>query len=58
MKKNQRSIFLIIGLLIICISQIFSHFIKTPDFISGSIMGIGIGVVLLAFMRQKRNPTC
>ena len=58
MKKNQRSIFLIIGLLIICISQIFSHFIKTPDFISGLIMGVGIGVMLLACIRQNRKATC
>jgi len=58
MQKKQRSIFLIIGLLIISFSKIFSHFIKTPDFVSGSIMGIGVGVMLLAFIRQKRNPAC
>jgi|GEM_PF-1719332 len=58
MQKKQRSIFLIIGLLMISISQIFSHFIKTSDFISGSLMGIGIGFMLLACIRQNRKPTC
>ncbi len=58
MQNNQKYIFLIIGLLMISISQIFSHFIKTLDFISGSIMGIGIGFMLLACIRQNRKPTC
>jgi len=57
MQKKQRSIFLIIGLLMISISQIFSHFIKTLDFVSGFTMGIGI-IMLLAFLRQNRKPTC
>lgn len=56
MKKKQRIIFLVFGLLIISISQIASHFTKMPDFVSGLLMGIGIGVMLLAFIRQKRNP--
>lgn len=58
MKKNQRSLFLVVGLLVSSISQIVSHFIKMPDFVSGSMMGIGIGIMLLAFIRQKRRPVC
>ena len=58
MKKNQTSIFLFVGLLISSISQIASHFTKMPDFVSGILMGIGIGIMLLAFIRQKRNPIC
>jgi F0F1-type ATP synthase assembly protein I len=56
MKKNSRSIFLFVGLLICSISQIASHFTKMPDFVSGLLMGVGIGVMLLAFIRQKPNP--
>jgi len=58
MKKNQTSIFLFVGLLTSSISQIASHFTKMPDFVSGILMGIGIGIMLLAFIRQKRNPIC
>jgi len=58
MKKDQRSIFLFFGLLITSISQIASHFTKIPDFVSGLIMGIGIGALLLAFIRKKENSAC
>jgi len=57
MKKNQRSIFLFVGLMISSVSQIASHFTKMPDFISGSLIGIGIGIMLLAFIRQKPKAT-
>jgi F0F1-type ATP synthase assembly protein I len=52
-KKMKRSIFLFVGLMISSVSQIASHFIKMPDFISGSFMGIGIGVMLLSFISHK-----
>jgi len=55
MKKNQRNIFLIVGLLISSISQIGLHFTQMSDFVSGIIMGIGIGVMLLAFIKQRRK---
>ena len=58
MKQNQRGIFLFIGLMIISISQIASHFIKLPDLALGSLTGIGIGVMFLAFIRQKQSPVC
>jgi hypothetical protein len=58
MKKDKRSIFLFAGLMISTVSQIAGHFIKMPDFISGSLMGIGIGVMLLAFIRQQRKTAC
>jgi hypothetical protein len=53
MKKNQRSIFLFVELMISTVSQIATHFTKIPDFASGALMGIGIGVMLLAFIKQK-----
>ena len=40
------------------VSQIASHLTKKPDFLSGSLMGIGIGVMLLAFIKQKPNAAC
>lgn len=58
MKKNQRSIFLFVGLMISSVSQITSHFTKMPDFVSGLLMGIGIGVMLLAFVGRKSKAIC
>ena len=58
MKTNQRGILLSIGIIICSISQIVSHFTKTPDFVAGILMGIGIGIMVLSFPGQKRNPAC
>jgi hypothetical protein len=58
MKKNNRSIFLFIGLLIISVSQIVLHFTTMPDFVTGSLMGIGIGIMLLAIIRPKPKAAC
>ena len=55
MKKNQRSLFLFVGLMISVASQIAAHFTKMPDFASGILTGIGIGIMLLALIRQKRK---
>jgi hypothetical protein len=54
MKQNQVSILFFIGLIIISASIAISHFTKTPDFISGLIMGIGIGILLIAFKNILR----
>jgi len=56
MKTNRRGILLFIGLIICSISQIVSHLTKTPDFVSGIIMGFGVGILILALITQKHNP--
>jgi len=56
MKTNRRGILLFIGLIICSISQIVSHLTKTPDFVSGIIMGFGVGILILALIMQKHNP--
>ena len=56
MKTNRRGILLFIGLIICSISQIVSHLIKTPDFVSGIIMGFGVAILILALIMQKHNP--
>jgi hypothetical protein len=58
MKRNRATVFLSIGLLIISATQVALHFTKMPDFISGVLLGIGLGVMLLSFKRQKSNPAC
>ena len=57
MKNNKTSILLPIGLLISSASQIVSHLTHLPDFVSGSLMGVGIGVMLLALIRPTHTPS-
>ena len=52
MKKitNRKSVILMSsGVLIIVVSQIFSHFVKLPDLTKCLFIGIGIGMSLLAY---------
>lgn len=51
MKMNHRNMLLPAGLLLSSVSQLVSHFTQLPDFVAGSLTGIGIGLMLLAFIR-------
>lgn len=53
--KNINTTFLIIGLSIISTAQIILHFIKLSDFASGSIIGIGIGLLIMSFIAPRKN---
>ena len=48
--KKWKSVLLSIGMFVIAISQIFSHFVELPDLAKGLFMGIGIGMLLLAII--------
>ncbi|MBG6129217.1 hypothetical protein IWQ46_000675 [Aquimarina sp. EL_35] len=41
------------GLLIIALTQIFSHYIELPDLAKGAFTGIGIGILLIALFLGK-----
>lgn len=58
MKKNQKSILIPIGLMISGATHIVSHFITMPDFVRGSLIGIGIGIMILAFIKPRRRMMC
>ena len=51
MKKNKTNLLLPIGLLISSASQVAIHLTHLPDIITGTLTGIGIGVMLLAFIK-------
>jgi hypothetical protein len=54
--KTSRSRFLIaVGLLVISTSQIIAHYIGLSDFILGSLTGVGIGLMLLSFLKPKNK---
>jgi hypothetical protein len=48
---NSKSLILLaVGMLVIASSQVISHFIPVPDVLSGSIIGFGIGLVLIPIL--------
>ncbi|SRX54369.1 hypothetical protein AEQU1_01378 [Aequorivita sp. CIP111184] len=54
MKKKGNLILLSIGLLFNAAVLLLSHYTKLPDFVMGSLMGIGIGIMLLFVIRRRR----
>lgn len=50
--NNGAAIRILIGILIIILSQLAWHFLELPDFVNGLILGIGIGVLTLAIIRR------
>jgi len=46
--------YLIIGLFILCTVQILRHYLTMPDFAAGALMGIGIGVEILALIKLNK----
>ncbi len=53
MKKENKIIFIVIGLFIMSGSQIVGHYYKMPDLLSGILMGVGLGIMILSFIRRK-----
>ncbi len=56
MEKSKNLQLIVIGLLTISSSQVVEHFLKMPDLVSGILMGIGIGIMILSLLRQKLRP--
>lgn len=56
MKKHQTNILLAIGLIISSVAQIISHFNKLPDLVSGSLIGVGIGFMLVVLIINTMRP--
>ena len=48
--KRKSLILMSIGMFVIAVSQIFSHFVEFPDLTKGLFFGIGIGMLLLAII--------
>ena len=38
------------------LSIVLTRYTKFPDFFTGTIVGIGIGIILLGFKNQNRHP--
>ena len=57
-KKFPGVIFISIGLMINSFVLLLSHFIKMPDFLTGSLIGLGIGIMLLSLIKSKNKAAC
>lgn len=55
MKTNQGTILITAGLLVMSTSLIVTHYVPLPDFISGIMFGVGIGLMLLSFFKTKKT---
>jgi len=48
MTKRKSFILRSVGLFVLAIAQILSHYIALPDLVKGLLMGVGIGIVLIS----------
>ena len=55
-KRNFQVIAIAIGLLFNSGVFMASHFLKMPDFLTGALIGTGIGIMLLPFLLQRLRP--
>lgn len=53
--KNNPSIFIAAGAIIIAVSQIIAHYFNIPDVINGGLMGIGIGLLTVALISKRKK---
>jgi len=52
-KNKKTAILLVIGIMIIAITQLILHFTKLPDYLNGIFFGIGIGILIIALLSRK-----
>lgn len=46
--KKNALILMTTGMFVIATSQIITHFVSVPDFMKGTFLGIGIGLLILS----------
>ncbi len=54
--KKGSLILTFIGLLIIAVAQLLSHYEKISDLFNGAIMGVGIAIILISLLLKKYEP--
>lgn len=53
MNKNSPLILIPLGLLVVVIGQVISHFFKIPDYLQGTFTGTGLGMMFVSLVRKK-----
>lgn len=55
--KKRRIALLSIGIGLIALTRLMTRLVDLPDGIPGLFMGIGIGIMIAAFIRKERTVT-
>jgi hypothetical protein len=53
--KNNPTILITTGALMIAVSQIIAHYFNIPDLINGGLMGLGIGLLTVALISKRKK---
>ncbi len=48
--KRKASVLIFIGMFVIAASQVFSHYLELADLTRGSLVGVGIGLLLTSII--------
>ncbi len=51
--KKKTLMLIVAGMSVIVASQFITHFASTSDFLSGALLGIGIGILFLGLFRLR-----
>ena len=52
--KNRKSILLIVaGILLVASTQILNHYVHLSDFLSGGLIGLGLGLLIIALFSRR-----
>ncbi|WP_157716224.1 hypothetical protein [Roseivirga echinicomitans] len=51
--KKKSLILTVAGMSVIVVSQFITHFASTSDFLSGALLGVGIGILFLGLVRLR-----
>lgn len=54
LEPKKAILLIIIGILLIAIPQIISHYIEVPDFVNGLCKGAGIGILVISIINLAR----
>lgn len=57
-KQNRKSALILtsVGIFIVSLSLLIWDLMKLPDYVIGTFMGIGIGLLILAIIKGKIKP--
>ncbi len=53
---SKDTILLVVGLSILVLTQIASYYLTLSDLLNGTFLGIGIGVLAISLLYNRRKP--
>ena len=56
LSKKNALVLMPIGMGVMAIAQLLFHYVELPDMVKGSLMGMGIGLLILSVIFGKIKP--